>query len=199
MKNPPRIGVLDMQGAVREHLEVLERLGVPATSVRLPAELEEIDGLIMPGGESTTIGKLLERRGFDEALKRRAGEGMPIFGTCAGLILLAKEIEGSDQMRLGLMDIGVRRNAFGRQVESFEGDIPMPVIGEAPVPAVFIRAPVVTEVGEGVDVLGEWEGQPVAVRQGQYLGAAFHPELTGDTRLHELFVQMAADAADAGR
>lgn len=190
----PTIGVLDLQGAVREHVAVLERLGVAARRVRLPDELEGVDALIIPGGESTTVGKLMERRGLDTEIRRRAEGGMPVFGTCMGMITLARDIEGSDQQRLGLLDIGVRRNAFGRQVDSFEAELDVPALGPAPVPAVFIRAPVVTRVGPGVEVLAEWEGQPVAVRQDHLLATAFHPELTEDTRFHELLVRLANEA-----
>jgi 5'-phosphate synthase pdxT subunit len=192
------IGVLDLQGAVREHIAVLERLDVNTRRVRLPKDLDELDGLIIPGGESTTVGKLMERYGLDVAIRRRVSEGLPVFGTCMGLIIMAQRIENCDQQRLGLMDIGVRRNAFGRQVDSFEADIAIPALGEEPVPAVFIRAPIVLEVGPGVTILGEWEGMPVAVREGQFLGAAFHPELTDDTRFHRLFVTMAQEALAKG-
>jgi 5'-phosphate synthase pdxT subunit len=192
------IGVLDLQGAVREHIAVLERLDVNTRRVRLPKDLDELDGLIIPGGESTTVGKLMERYGLDVAIRRRVSEGLPVFGTCMGLIIMAQRIENCDQQRLGLMDIGVRRNAFGRQVDSFEADIAIPALGEEPVPAVFIRAPIVLEVGPGVTILGEWEGLPVAVREGQFLGAAFHPELTDDTRFHRLFVTMAQEALAKG-
>lgn len=185
------IGVLDLQGAVREHIAVLERLGVDARRVRLPEELNDLDGLIIPGGESTTVGKLMERYGLDTAIKRRTEEGMAVFGTCMGLIVMAQRIEDSDQQRLGLMDILVRRNAFGRQVDSFEAGIDIPSLGDEAVPAVFIRAPIVLEAGPDVEVLGEWDGLPVAVKQGQFLGAAFHPELTDDTRFHNLFIDMA--------
>lgn len=185
------IGVLDLQGAVREHIAVLERLGADSRRVRLPDELEDLDGLIIPGGESTTVGKLMERYGLDEAIKRRTREGMAVFGTCMGMIVMAQRIEDSDQQRLGLMDILVRRNAFGRQVDSFEAGVDIPSLGEEPVPAVFIRAPIVLEAGPEVEVLGFWDGLPVAVRQAQFLGAAFHPELTDDTRFHDLFIAMA--------
>jgi len=190
----PTIGVLDLQGAVREHLEMLERLGVPALRVRLPDELDQVDALILPGGESTTVGKLMERRGLDTAIRERAAAGMPVFGTCMGMITMAEEIEGSDQQRLGLMDIGVRRNAFGRQVDSFEAEMDVPALGDEPARAVFIRAPVVTRVGPDVEVLATWEGEPVAVRQGRLLATAFHPELTDDTRFHALFAGMAENS-----
>jgi 5'-phosphate synthase pdxT subunit len=189
------IGVLDLQGAVREHVAVLDRLGVPSLRVRLTEELDAVDALIIPGGESTTVGKLMERRGLDTAIRERARAGMPVFGTCMGMITMATDIEGSEQHRLGLLDIGVRRNAFGRQVDSFEADLDVPALGGEAVPAVFIRAPVVTRVGPGVEVLAEWEGEPVAVRQGRLLATAFHPELTADTRFHELFAAMAEKPA----
>lgn len=190
----PTIGVLDLQGAVREHVAVLERLGVPSRRVRLPDELDAVDALIIPGGESTTVGKLMERCGLDTAIRQRAEAGMPVFGTCMGMITMARDIEGSAQQRLGLMDIGVLRNAFGRQVDSFEADLDVPALGPAPVHAVFIRAPVVTRVGPGVEVLAEWDGQPVAVRQGHLLATSFHPELTPDTRFHELLADLAKNS-----
>lgn len=188
----PTIGVLDLQGAVREHLAVLQSLSVPTRCIRLPEELEEVDGLILPGGESTTIGKLMAWRGIDNAIRQRNAQGMPIFGTCAGLILLAKRIEGFDQDHLGLLDVTVRRNAFGRQVESFEAEIPCTAMGETPVHGVFIRAPEVTECGSGVEVLGNFRNRIVAVRQETILGTSFHPELTSDSRIHAYFVRMAA-------
>jgi 5'-phosphate synthase pdxT subunit len=190
----PVIGVLNLQGAVREHLAALDRLGLPNRAVRMAEELNEVDGLIIPGGESTTIGKLLDRRGLGERIKQRAREGMAVFGTCAGLILLAQRIELSDQSSLALMDVGVKRNAFGRQIESFEAEVSIPRLGEEPVPAVFIRAPIVTDVGAGVEVMAEYEGRIIAVRQGNLLGASFHPELTDDTRMHRFFARMAASA-----
>jgi 5'-phosphate synthase pdxT subunit len=185
------IGVLALQGDFEAHKKMLEeRLGVSARLVRSPDELEGIDGLILPGGESTTIGKLMDRHGVDTAIRERAAAGMPIYGTCAGLILMAKDIEGSDQLRLGLMDIEVTRNAFGRQQESFEANIPVPAIGEEPVRGVFIRAPYVSRSAPDVETLGRYEDRVVAVRQGNLLGSAFHPELTDDSRLHEYFVKM---------
>ena len=190
----PVIGVLNLQGAVREHLAALDRLGLPNRAVRMAEELNEVDGLIIPGGESTTIGKLLDRRGLGERIEQRAREGMAVFGTCAGLILLAQRIEESDQSSLALMDVGVKRNAFGRQIESFEAEVSIPRLGEEPVPAVFIRAPIVTDVGAGVEVMAEYEGRIIAVRQGNLLGASFHPELTEDTRMHRFFARMAAEA-----
>lgn len=187
------VGVLGLQGDFEKHLEMLRRLrDVMTVVVRSPEELQRCDGLIIPGGESTTVGKLMVRYGLDRAIKARAQQGMPIFGTCTGLILLAREIEGSDQYRLGLMDITVRRNAFGRQIDSFEIDLEIPAICDArPVRAVFIRAPIVSEVRGDVEVLARLpDGKIVMVRQGNCLAAAFHPELTDDTRIHQHFVDV---------
>jgi 5'-phosphate synthase pdxT subunit len=185
------IGVLALQGDFEAHQKLLEeRLGVHAVLVRSADELQKVDGLIIPGGESTTMGKLLERFGLANVIRERAGGGMPVYGTCAGLILLAKNIEGSDQPRLGLLDVTVARNAFGRQVDSFEADIPIPSLGADPVRGVFIRAPWVTQTGPGVEVLGTFRDRVVAVRHGGILGIAFHPELTDDARMHEEFVKM---------
>lgn len=183
------MGVLDLQGAVREHLRMLERLGCDAVPVKKTADLEGVEALILPGGESTTLGKLMTRYGLMDAVRTAAEAGMPIYGTCAGMILLAKDIPGSDQPRLGLMDITVKRNAYGRQVDSFEADLEIPVIGPPPFRAVFIRAPYVEAVGPGVEVLAEENGHIVAARQGRYLVSAFHPELTDDARLHAYFLQ----------
>jgi 5'-phosphate synthase pdxT subunit len=184
------IGVLALQGDFAEHLAMLTRIGVDTREVRKAGDLEGVDALIIPGGESTTIGKLMARYGLDEAIRARAKQGMPIYGTCAGLILLAKEIEGSDQPRLGLMDIAVIRNAFGRQIESFEADIPFAPTPEQPVRGVFIRAPIVSRVGAGVQVLSTFEDKIVAVQQGNLLATAFHPELTDDTRVHRYFLSL---------
>src|SRR5437773_3631830 len=145
-----QIGVLALQGDFEAHQQMLERLGIESCLVRLPEDLESVDGLIMPGGESTTVGKLMDRVGLDEVIRTRAAEGMPVYGTCAGMILMAKRIQGSDQPRLGLLDVEVARNAFGRQVESFEADIPLPDLGTDPVRGVFIRAPYVTSADTGV-------------------------------------------------
>jgi 5'-phosphate synthase pdxT subunit len=184
------IGVLALQGDFAEHLAMLTRIGVDTREVRKAGDLEGVDALIIPGGESTTIGKLMARYGLDAAIRARAEHGMPIYGTCAGLILLAKEIEGSDQPRLGLMDIAVIRNAFGRQIESFEADIPFAPTPEQPVRGVFIRAPIVSRVGAGVQVLSTFEDKIVAVQQGNLLATAFHPELTDDTRVHRYFLSL---------
>lgn len=189
-----RIGVLALQGAFVEHEAMLRRLGAQTWQVRLPHDLEGLDGLIIPGGESTSIGYLAQRRGLLEPLREFARSGRPIWGTCAGMILLAKEIVDGipGQPTLGLMDITVRRNAFGRQVNSFETDLQVPALGDLPFPAVFIRAPVIERVGSGVEVLASLEdGAPVAVRQGNLLATAFHPELTSDTRFHRYFLDMA--------
>jgi 5'-phosphate synthase pdxT subunit len=176
---PLRIGVLAVQGNFREHAQMLRRLGADAVEVRKPEELEGLDGLVIPGGESTTFMRLMRLYGLDEAVRRFA---RPVFGTCAGMIVLDRE-------HLGLVDVRVRRNAFGRQVASFETDLELP--GEAePVRAVFIRAPWIEEVGDGVEVLAEVDGRPVLAREGRFLVAAFHPELTDDTRLHERFLEL---------
>ncbi|MDH7600668.1 MAG: pyridoxal 5'-phosphate synthase glutaminase subunit PdxT [Armatimonadota bacterium] len=194
------IGVLGLQGDFEKHAEMLHRLdGVVPLVVRTPEEVRSCEGLIIPGGESTTVGKLMVRYGVDEAIKDRAREGMPIFGTCTGMILLAREIEGSDQYRLGLMDITVRRNAFGRQIDSFETDLQIPAIcNSRPVRAVFIRAPIVSEVRGNAEVLSRLpDGRIVMVRQGPHLAAAFHPELTDDTRIHQYFVDIVRGCASA--
>jgi 5'-phosphate synthase pdxT subunit len=183
------VGVLALQGDYEAHCAMLGRLeGVTPALVRTPEELSDADGLIIPGGESTTIGKLLVRVGLMDPIRGRASEGMPVYGTCAGMILMARDIVGSDQPRLGIMDITVARNAFGRQIDSFEADIPAPAFGDQPLRGVFIRAPYVTETGPGVEVLARFEEVIVAVRQGHLLATAFHPELTSDTRVHEAFV-----------
>lgn len=185
------IGVLALQGDFEAHLRMLQRCGVQGCEVRTVQQLQEVDGLIIPGGESTTIIKLMQRYGLDEAVRQRAAEGMPIYGTCAGLIVMAREIEEYPQQpRLGLLDVAVARNAFGRQVDSFEVDLPVPRLGEQPLRAVFIRAPYVTRTGEGVEVLAKLDGKVVLVQQANLLGGAFHPELTDDVRLHRYFVEM---------
>lgn len=187
------IGVLALQGDFREHLQMLRRVGVDCCEVRLPAEVEHVDGLIIPGGESTTIGKLLRRFDLLEPIRRRAQAGMPIYGTCAGAIVLSTEIldRATEQPALGLMAITVRRNAFGRQVDSFEADLMMPVLGEEPFHAVFIRAPIIERVGPDVEVLASLsDGTIVAVQQGNLLATSFHPELTEDSRVHRYFASL---------
>jgi 5'-phosphate synthase pdxT subunit len=192
----PTIGVLALQGDVREHLRVLDALGADATAVRRPAELEACDGLVIPGGESTTMFKLARTFDLLEPIRQRIKEGLPVFGTCAGMIMLADRIvDGiADQETLGGLDITVRRNAFGRQVDSFEGDLTLSGFSE-PVHAVFIRAPWVEQTGPEVEVLGRVEGGPaagriVAVRQGSLLATSFHPEVGGDDRVHRLFLDL---------
>ncbi|HEX6513342.1 MAG TPA: pyridoxal 5'-phosphate synthase glutaminase subunit PdxT [Chloroflexota bacterium] len=187
-----KVGVLALQGAFIEHVQRLRELGVEAVEVRKPEELEGLDGLIIPGGESTTMGKLMDAYELYEPMRRLAAEGKPIWGTCAGMIILAKDIDGSAQPRLGLMDIGVNRNAFGRQVDSFEADLPVDGLGQQPFHAVFIRAPLLTRAGDGVRVLARLpDGGVVAAEQGQLLVTAFHPELTADARFHEYFLRKA--------
>lgn len=195
MDRQPVVGVLALQGNFAVHCSMLEqRCGVRARLVRDAVELASCDGLIIPGGESTTIGKLMDRCGLLEPITAFAAAGRPIYGTCAGLILMAKWIDGSDQIRLGLMDVTVARNAFGRQIDSFEADVRVPAVGAAPVRGVFIRAPYVLGVGAGVEVLAEYDGRTVAVRQGALLGTAFHPEMTDDPRMHCYFVEMVCGA-----
>jgi 5'-phosphate synthase pdxT subunit len=187
----PAIGVLALQGAFIEHQQALARLGVPVREVRLPEHLDGLDGLIIPGGESTVIGKLMVRYGLDDAIRRFASDGGAIWGTCAGMILLAKDV-GRDQPLLGLLDIDVERNAYGSQLFSFEEDVRLPLLGIADLRAVFIRAPVVSRVGEGVTVAAtDSRGNVIAVSDGAILATAFHPELTSDTRLHEHFCALA--------
>ena len=188
----PRIGVLAIQGDFLEHGQVLDKLGVDAPEIRLPGQLDDVDGLIIPGGESTTIVQLIDIYGFRETLEDKVGNGMPVWGTCAGMIVLAEHLADHRPEPLHLMNIGVSRNAFGRQVDSFEADIEIKEVDGPPFHAVFIRAPVVKSVGDGVKVLATLDdGRPVAVRQGHMLATSFHPELTDDTRVHELFVRIA--------
>ena len=191
--NLPKIGVLAVQGDFLEHRQALGRLGIDAPEIRLPHQLDDIDGLIIPGGESTTIVQLIDIYGFRDALVRRSHEGMAIWGTCAGMIVIADRLTDKRPEPLRLMDIEVSRNAFGRQVDSFEADIEFEDIEGAPFHCVFIRAPVVSQVGKSVKVLATLDdGRPIAVRQDNMLATAFHPELTGDPRIHELFARMVA-------
>lgn len=201
----PVVGVLALQGDVREHLAALSRSGARPMSVRRPEELAAVDGLVLPGGESTTMSRLLETFDLLDPLRQRLAEGMPAYGSCAGMILLAKELRDGrpDQQQLGALDLVVRRNAFGRQVDSFEEDLEFGEIEGGPVHAVFIRAPWVESVGPDVHVLarvagGAADGRIVAVRQGNLLATAFHPELTGDLRVHRYFVDMVRAAQRAG-
>jgi len=186
-----KIGVLAMQGAFVEHMAVLRRLGVETIPVRLSGEFKGLSALVIPGGESTTIGKLMREYSLVDELRKLISKGFPIMGTCAGMILLAKQVQGPKQHTLEAMDIEVRRNAFGRQVDSFEMALEIPVLGQRPFPAVFIRAPRVEKVGEGVEVLASLpDGTAVAVRQGNLVATAFHPELTDDLRLHDYFLSI---------
>lgn len=191
------IGVLALQGAFAEHIRMLNQLAVPSREVRTEADLAQVQALIIPGGESTTIGKLLRISGLDTLIRKRVEDGMPVWGTCAGMILLGRDVGdsgskvGEPQTLLRLMDIRVRRNAFGSQLESFETRLDAPAVADMPIPAVFIRAPVVEEIGPGVTVLAALQdGRPVAVREGSMLATAFHPELTGDLSFHRYFVEM---------
>ncbi|MCS7224203.1 MAG: pyridoxal 5'-phosphate synthase glutaminase subunit PdxT [Armatimonadetes bacterium] len=185
-----KIGVLALQGDFAEHLKMLETVGVEGVRVRLPEDLEGINGLIIPGGESTTLGTLGVRYRLLDAIKGKAEEGLPIFGTCAGAILMATTVVDSDQPRLGLLDIVVNRNAYGRQKDSFEAPVMIRPIGPPPITAVFIRAPVIQSVGADVEVLATLDDQPVLVKKGGLLAATFHPELTDDNRVHRFFVDL---------
>ncbi len=186
------IGVLAVQGDFAEHIAILRRIGVDACEIRLPEHLEALDGLIIPGGESTTLSRLMSIYHLREPVAEMADTGRPIWGTCAGMIMLANEITEQDPIPLGLMDIGVRRNAFGRQVDSFEQPLRITPLDSEPYHCIFIRAPVVIRVGASVEVLASLDdGRPVAVQQGNLLATAFHPELTRDTRIHQYFVDLA--------
>ncbi|MGI8703441.1 MAG: pyridoxal 5'-phosphate synthase glutaminase subunit PdxT [Candidatus Limnocylindrales bacterium] len=194
-----KIGVLALQGAFAEHLSLLRSLGVEAMPVRLPEDLDGVSGLILPGGESTTMRKLVHRWGLREPVLDLARRGAPIFGTCAGMILLAREIVDGDEPVFPLLDIAVRRNAFGRQLDSFESELQVPVLGDRPVHGVFIRAPIVEEVRPRADVLARLEdGRVVAVRERNVVATAFHPELAGETRFHRLMATMAAEHLEPG-
>lgn len=188
-----KIGVLALQGAVAEHIRSINEAGAEGIAIKRVEQLEMIDGLIIPGGESTTIGKLMRKYGFIDAIRHFSESGKPLFGTCAGLIVLAKTIGSGEEAHLGLMDIKVARNAFGRQRESFETELTVKGI-EEPVRAVFIRAPLILEVGEGVDILSTYKEEIVTARQGSLLAASYHPELTNDYRLHQYFVEMVKEA-----
>jgi 5'-phosphate synthase pdxT subunit len=183
--------VLAVQGGVREHLEAIRDIGAEPVQVRLPRDFDGLDALILPGGESTTMRLLIDRYGLREPIMAMAGRGAPLLGTCAGMILLAARLTGGEQPILGLLDMEVQRNAYGRQLDSYEADLDVPALGDGPLHGVFIRAPVVVETGPDVEVLArDAEGRPIAVRQGSVLATAFHPELTGDRRLHRLLLEM---------
>ena len=186
-----KVGVLAVQGDFAEHIVMLKTLGVQAQEVRVAAHLDGLDGLIMPGGESTTFRRLIDTYSLSQPIFKIASQGIPVWGTCAGMIMMAQELTDPLPNPLGLMDIGVTRNAFGRQVESFEADLEIAPLGAPPFRAVFIRAPIIFRVGEDVDVLARLEdGSPVAVQQGSMLATAFHPELTQDTRFHSYFLNL---------
>ena len=191
-----KIGVLALQGAAAEHIQMLSALGAEAVPVRLPSELDDLDALIIPGGESTTISKLLSDYGLMEPIRRLAKKGFPIFGTCAGLVLLAKKVPNLQMESIGVMDIEVERNAFGRQVDSFEADLKIPALHNGTFRGVFIRAPIIEKVERGVEVLCQLNGKPVAVRQRKLLACAFHPELTDDLRLHKYFLDIVTGDID---
>ena len=187
----PRIGILALQGDVREHASALRDVGAEPIEVRLPRDLVGLDGLILPGGESTTMRKLIDLYGLREPIVALAHGGAPLYGTCAGMILLADRIADGDEPVLRLLDITVERNAYGRQLDSFEADLAIPSLGDEPLHGVFIRAPVVSEVGPDVEVLArDPDGRPIAVREGRVMATAFHPELTGDRRLHRLMLEL---------
>ncbi len=194
-----KIGVLALQGAFAEHLKTLAAIGVEGVRVREPADLEGVSGLILPGGESTTMRQLIERWGLREPILRLAASGAPLFGTCAGMIVLAEEIVGGEPPILPLLDVTVERNAFGRQLDSFEAELSVPVLGDRPVHAVFIRAPIIERTGPGVDILARLDdGRIVAVRDRNVIATAFHPELAGESRFHRLVATMAAEHDDPG-
>jgi len=194
-----RIGVLALQGAFAEHVASLRAVGAEPVEVRLPDQLDDVEGLVIPGGESTTMRKLITRWGLAQPILALAARGAPIFGTCAGMIVLSKEIYGGEPSVLPLLDVTVERNAFGRQLDSFETELDVPVLGDRPVHAVFIRAPIISSVGPGVDVMASLpDGRIVAVRQRNVIATSFHPELAGETRFHRLVVTMAAEHADPG-
>ena len=184
-----RVGVLALQGDVREHLRIVEELGAEASEVKHPEQLEQIDALIIPGGESTTIGKLATRFGLIDPLRGAINEGLPVYGTCAGMILLASSVTEGDQPLIGALDVVVKRNAFGRQNESFEADVEIEGMDD-PFHAVFIRAPWIEKIGSEVEVLADIDDHPVMVRQGKLLATSFHPELTGDGRIHRMLLEL---------
>jgi 5'-phosphate synthase pdxT subunit len=191
-----RIGVLAVQGAVREHVNAIREIGAEPIEVRLPRDLVDLDALVLPGGESTTMRMLIDEYGLREPIAAMARGGAPVLGTCAGMILLAQRISDGDGPVFGLLDIEVRRNGYGRQLDSFETDLDTPGLEGGPLHGVFIRAPIVAGVGPGVEVVArDPDGNPVAVRQGRVLATAFHPELTGDRRIHRLLLAMVGEAA----
>ncbi|HET9096272.1 MAG TPA: pyridoxal 5'-phosphate synthase glutaminase subunit PdxT [Candidatus Baltobacteraceae bacterium] len=196
MATDPVIGVLALQGDVVEHIAAMRRAGAQAIPVKNREDLSRVDGLIIPGGESTTVMKLLDRFRMAAPIVERARGGMPLWGTCMGMIVIADEVVGTEQPSLGLLDIAVRRNAFGRQNESAEVELPIAALGEPPFPAIFIRAPWIERTGTGVELLAQRNGYGVMVRQGNILGTSFHPELGKDQRVHAYFLQMVRDSRE---
>jgi 5'-phosphate synthase pdxT subunit len=186
----PKVGVLALQGDTEEHLAALRRAGADAVAIKNPEQLEDIDGLVIPGGESTTVMRLLDRFGLSAPIVERVRDGMPLWGTCMGMIVAAHDVADIEQPTLDLLDVTVRRNAFGRQNESAEVDLQVPALGPKPFPAVFIRAPWIERVGPGVELLASRDGQGVMVREDDVLATSFHPELTGDARVHAYFLAM---------
>jgi pyridoxal 5'-phosphate synthase pdxT subunit len=193
----PRVGVLALQGDVVEHVRALERSGAEVVEVRTPADLERVEALVVPGGESTTVIRLLDRFGLTGPVRARVAAGMPFWGTCMGMIVAAHDVAELPQPTLDLLDITVRRNAFGRQVDSAEVPLAIPAVGAAPFPAIFIRAPWIERTGPGVETLAQRDGRGVMVRQRNVLGTSFHPELTGDDRVHDYFLRMVRAARPA--
>jgi 5'-phosphate synthase pdxT subunit len=195
-----KIGVLAVQGDFAEHIAILRRMGVESSEVRLPHQLQDVDGLIIPGGESTTLSRLMSLYDLREPIAEMVQQGKAVWGTCAGMIMLAREITEEDPIPLGLMDIGVRRNAFGRQIDSFEQDLSVAGLQGGPFHAIFIRAPIITWVAEGVKVLAVvGEDTPVAVQQDRMMATAFHPELTNDTRIHRHFLNLISETVPSPR
>jgi 5'-phosphate synthase pdxT subunit len=195
-----RIGILALQGDFAEHIAMLSRLGVDTFPVRLPSQISNLDGLVIPGGESTTISKLMAEYALAKPIRELAYQGLPIWGTCAGMVLLAKEITNSANGTLGIMDIKVERNTFGRQVDSFETDLPIPALGNHPFRGVFIRAPIIEEAGPKVEILCQLsDGVIVAAREENCLACSFHPELTDDSRFHEYFLTLTKEGVFAKR
>lgn len=196
----PLVGVLALQGDVVEHIAALGRAGADAIAVKTREDLDRVDGLVIPGGESTTVMKLLARFGLGEPIQARVRSGMPLWGTCMGMIVAAHDVAGLNQPTLGLIDITVRRNAFGRQNESAEVQLPIAVLGEKPFPAIFIRAPWIERVGPSVELLAERDGHGVMVREGHVLATSFHPELSNDERVHAYFLKLIAETkANVGK
>jgi len=190
----PRVGVLALQGDFAKHAAALAAVGAEPVEVRVASQLDSLDGLVLPGGESTALLKLMEGTTFLDSLRQFHGRGRAIYGTCAGVILLASRVKSPAQASLGVLDVEVQRNGYGRQIESFEAEAAIPVLGNSPFPLIFIRAPVITAVGPEVSVLAEWKSRPVMVQSGRILATTFHPELTDDRRVHQLFVAMCQGA-----